>query len=714
MKKIISFLCAFVILFGAAGSVLSIDVSAADWRDNWMNTGKGEHQVLTKSNYRLYQNAEIMYTYRWRPKKYSVEFNLAVTEYDSSSDKVHASFRGHTGFIRVGGYVFKDYFRCIDDGYARVDTPDNCDGNYHSYRLEIDHTTNTQKIYYDGDYKGEWVIPEPGPAYTSDEFFFAAASTSVIEVQSVNIESLMNGQGYEFPTDYTAAYTENYTYSEAEYINGTTACRVPEGKWSEYFKCDTQNGTVSIERDKVSGGIITYIEHPLNGTTNFDWELRLKQRKVEDESLNQAGFTIRIATDSRYTWLKNGEGIISFKGYGENASDPNYTGPTHAIAYDIGYDWFNLKAEVRDQWITWYIQKDGDAAYKELVKYKMHKASMNLWSTAVGIDYGTPGLSGGFTIDWEKYTPYESSFYITSPASNTEFTEGDSVSFDVSLADNSYQNRSKMVDYYVNGIRVGTADSSDKFIYTLTEIKPGTYKVKAVCSDEKQSAEVPFTVKKSYSTSSSEKIPDDLGIAFVGKADEKWYTYKIVVEDFGGNKSFAENHDEFITVYRKERGDADSEYQELTGIKAPYGEDLMYTPEDIENADYLYGATFTTGADKLHLGYYSGRYNSNDKIETAYSVDNIQFSNGDDIAYSGYVSKTDAEIFVESLEEIEAIILASYDENNVLIDIDFAELNGGTNFADLEIKAGSVTKLYMWNKITEGKPLIDEPLEFGN
>ena len=714
MKRFISFLCAAVILFGVIEPIFSTDVSAGyygSWLDDyWVCTGG--HKIINNSTIQLLDNTRLSHTYIWRPKKYAIEFTLAVLTPSNS-----VGFQGKAGAVRSGGYIRNGIFRNIVDGNSMVETPNNCDGEYHTYRLEIDHVTNKQKIYYDGSYAGEWDLPvQQGNSYSTDEFYFWTSNGAEIAISNVSFTSLMNGQGYEFPTDYTQAYFEDYTYSEADYLAGTTACRVPEGNWNQYFKCDAENGTVSVYREKIAGS--TYVEHPLKATKNFDWEFRLKQTKV-DESLNQGGLTIRISTDSRYTWLKTGTGVISFRCYGEDASDPYFTGPTHAIVYNIGYDWFNLKAEVRDKWITWYIQKDGDAAYKELVKYRMMDASMNLWSTAVGIDSSTAGTSCGFIIDWERYTPYfEDSFYITSPASNAEFTEGDSVSLDVNLADSGIGgqgNYRKTVDYYLNGIKVGTGNYNGKFVYTLTGLKPGVYKLKAVCSDGNESAEVPFTVKKSYSISGSEKIDDDLGMAFFGKADDKWYTYKIVVGDFGGNKSFKENNDEFITVYRKERGAADSEYQKLTGIAPPYDERNMYTYNDIKNTDYLYGANFSTISNKLFLGYYGAKYDiaREDKVATKYSVDNIQFTN-DDLAYSGYVTETDAEIFVDSAEKIEAIVLASYDENNVLVDIDFAELNSGTNFADLDIKAGSVTRLYMWNKITAGKPIIDEPIEMGN
>ena len=707
-------------VIGAIGPNFSIDVSAAygTWIDEWTGSGEGGWKVIDSTSIQIPKeegtgSTELYHTYNWRPKKYAVQFSVAVA---ASSNSI--GFAAETGFVRPGGYIRDGKFMSMTGGYE-VPTPNSWDGEFHTYRLEIDHSTNTQKIYYDGSYAGEWTLEMIDSSwYTSDKFMFWASNNGMIKIKDVSFASLMNGKGYEFPTDYTQAYFEDYKYSEDEYLAGTTSCRVPEGFWSKYFSNDTENGgTVSIYRERVRS-TSTYVEHPLKATKNFDLEYRLKMTKV-DESLNQAGFTIRISTDNRYTWLSIDEDVIGFRSYGESAADPNYTGAADGIIYSVGYDWFNIKAEVRDKWITWYIKKDVDEEYKELLKYRLHGATMNFWSSAVGANYSLAEHSGGFTMDWQKYTPYfEDSFYITSPASNAEFTEGDSVSLDVNLADSGIGgqgNYRKTVDYYLNGIKVGTGNYSGKFVYNLTGLKPGIYTLKAICSDGGESAEVPFTVKRaSYSISAGKKITDDLGIAFVGKDDDKWYTYKIVVGDFGGNKSFAEDHDEFVTIYRKERGAADSEYKELKGIRPPYESNNMYTDAGLADADYLYYATFTTRWDYIHLGYYAARYNASgeEKVETKYSIDNLQFAT-DDVAYSGYVDDTDAEIFVDSTEETEAVILASYDENNVLVDIDFAQFNGGTNFADLNIKAGSVTRLYMWNKLVGGKPITDILYETG-
>ncbi len=698
MKRFISLICMVAVFCTMLVSVKPLDVSA---ESNW--TGwTGTYTTLADGSRKLSSGNQMTYTYTpWRPRKYAVEFSVKVNNSSAS-----IGLQGKASFTRLGGYIRDGYFTTMV-GDFRVNTPGSWDGSYHTYRLEIDHIENKQTVYYDGSYAGvQTLTVQDSTAYTGDTFSFWAELGGEIEVKEVSFASLMNGEGPILPaTGYTAAFTENYTV----YDPNTSDYRVPEGTNGKFFSHDAENGTVQIYKEN-ERGFSSYIEHPLKAPKNFDVEFRLKSIKV-DESLNQAYFTVRVATDSRYTWITFSENAVDFACYGQWFVDPDYSGP-QGIAYSLGYDWVILKGEFRDTWVTWYVKKDGetkDSEYKELVRYRVNPSATGLWQTAVGNDYTAANHSGGVIMDWQKYTPYlEDSFYITSPAANAVFTEGASINFDVNIS--GFSNISKTVDYYLNGIKVGTGRYSG-FNYTLTGAKPGVYRLTAKCSDGKTSAETIFTVKKAgHDVAIGQQNTDDLGLAFVGKADDTWYTYKIVVGDYDGGKSFVDNHDEFVTVYRKERGAADSEYEELTGIIAPYGADLMYTTEDLEGADYLYDASFTTRADMLHLGYYNARLNDSDKINTEYSVDNLQFAN-DDVVYSGYVTDTDAELFVESSEEIEAVVLASYDENDVLVDIDFAELDGGTNFADLNIKAGSITKLYMWNHLTGGKPILGAPIE---
>lgn len=529
-------------------------------------------------------------------------------------------------------------------------------------------------------------------------FLYAILTLSVILISMSAVTVFA-----EEPSSYTAAYEDEYTGS----LNSNYTIVKNE---EDVFEHDTANGIVSIGREKIYGER-AFIERSFKATKNYDIEFRLKKDKV-DEALNQSYFVLEIYSDTRRLELSIHEEEIGFYTASNYGSGSKYI--QRSIPYSVGYDWFQIKAEVRDTWVTWYIKKDTDTEYKELIKHRIFVQAMDGWRTAVGMHYSAPNMSCKVSMDWQKYTPYfddeSSSSYavITSPTANEVFTEGDVITFSTTHS----LGYLATVKYFLNGVEVGSGSS-----YTFEDAKPGIYRLISKVtsmfgSSTTTSAERIFIVEKaSPATDITHKLPHGLGIALVGEADDKWYTYKIVVGDYDENKSFADNHDEFVEVYRKERGAADSEYKLLDRVQKVTSP--SYTAEQLKNYDYLYKASFTTAADVLDLGYYNARLDADleDKLATKYSIDNLQFSN-DDLAYSGYVSNTDAEIFVDSKEEIEAVVLASYDENNVLKDIDFAELNGGTNFADLNIKAGSVTKLYMWNKITAGKPILTSPIEF--
>jgi len=689
MKKIISFVCVIALFCTMLFFVTPVSVSAAsDWK-GWTTT-KGSYTELSDGSRKLSGDSEITYTYVWRPKKYAIEFSAKVTKPSNS-----IGLQAKVAWTRPGGYIRNGYFQTMSGGH-RVTTSGNCDGAFHTYRLEIDHTQSTQTVYYDGVYAGVQPLEVLDSNYwLGDTYTFWVTNGGEMEVKEVSFTSLMNGQGAEFPVDYTEEYFEDF--ETLDY------CRVPEGNFSKYVTHDAENGTVQIYREKVHG-IETYVERPLKATKNFDLEFRMKLIKV-DESLNQGTVSIRIATDERYTWLSISADCIGFNGYGEFMADPSYTSPAHGIPYSIGYDWFDIKGEFRDKWVTWYIKKDGDTEYKELVNYKVRQVAMDLWQTGVGSTYSQANWSGGMIMDWQKYTPYNE-LNITYPVSNAVYNEGDEILFGTnigSLGDTT----GKRIDYYLNGFKVGAADAWSAFFFRFKNAKQGVYNLYAVCSDGKISNETTFIVKKAQNVQMSQKIIDDLGIAIPGEADDTWYTYRITVGDFNGSKSFADNHDEFVKVYRKVRGEADSQYVELTGIKAP----SIYTLADIENIDYMYCSGFSTLADMLFLGYYNAKLSEkkSEEVKTEYSIDNLQI--GDDLAYSGTVTATDAEIFVDSLEAVESVMLASYDEKGRLIDIDFAELDGGTNFADLNIKSASITKLFIWSGLTGGKPLLGMPVE---
>jgi len=171
-----------------------------------------------------------------------------------------------------------------------------------------------------------------------------------------------------------------------------------------------------------------------------------------------------------------------------------------------------------------------------------------------------------------------------------------------------------------------------------------------------------------------------VNILINGLTANKWYSYKIEI----GNSS------NDIVVYRKDRGAADSTY-----VVIP------------ENSGWEKDSVGIGSFKGLYLGFrtFNGQY-----ANTQYSIDNIQVR--DTIAYSGNLSKTDAELYIDTPENNETVFMASYDGSR-LVDVDFETLDGGDNKAELSVAEGTAaTKIFVWNLAEDGTTdIIMSPIE---
>ena len=204
---------------------------------------------------------------------------------------------------------------------------------------------------------------------------------------------------------------------------------------------------------------------------------------------------------------------------------------------------------------------------------------------------------------------------------------------------------------------------------------------------------------------------DYMGINILNVPDNNWYTYKIEVGNFDSTKSLLNDHEEIIDVYRKPLGAADSSYVELSGVNIdPLAGNIAIDNAAFTGKDYGWGSSITRTNDIFILGYYHGRYNQDTAVEgaTKWNMDNFQIR--DSLAYTGEYTATDADLFVESNENNEVVIMASY-ENDTLKDVKFTELDGSNNKVDLSVTAGAETKIFIWNKLAGGKPILANPIE---
>ena len=201
-----------------------------------------------------------------------------------------------------------------------------------------------------------------------------------------------------------------------------------------------------------------------------------------------------------------------------------------------------------------------------------------------------------------------------------------------------------------------------------------------------------------------------LSVAICGTADSTWYTYKIEVGNFTADTDLSTDTT-MTKVYRKVRGAADSTYTELNGVATKYS----ITDTTVNSYDYILGTGYSKNPNgRINFGYLPLRYDIDAAVvnATSFSVDNIQFKNSG-LAYTGSYSKTGAELYVDTNEETEAVIMASYDAGDILKDVKFVNLTGGSdNLAEISglTEGTAATKLYIWNSLVGGKPILADPV----
>ncbi|MBQ9757488.1 MAG: hypothetical protein IJW15_03620 [Clostridia bacterium] len=223
--------------------------------------------------------------------------------------------------------------------------------------------------------------------------------------------------------------------------------------------------------------------------------------------------------------------------------------------------------------------------------------------------------------------------------------------------------------------------------------------------------------KDYYEDTTLGKRPIALGL-FPRELD-KWYTYKIVL----GNFATSDDINNFIDVYVKERGAADSTYTLLEN-KLDIGNDrgilVWNDPSSAYNMDsydygYKNGWTSPDDGKNVHIGFntltlQNASWTTDVISATVTDIDNFQATTG--CAITGSYADGAAELYVDTNEEKETVIVASYDTGDILKDVKFVELTGGAdNEAELNVTVGTAaTKLYVWNSLVGGKPILANPI----
>ena len=103
----------------------------------------------------------------------------------------------------------------------------------------------------------------------------------------------------------------------------------------------------------------------------------------------------------------------------------------------------------------------------------------NRWHFSI-FQQGASHASTDAYIDWVEYTPYfEDELKMVVPQEHSDFIEGKDVEF---IAVPGAEDTEK-VDYFVNGVWVGSGYKENNYAYTMKNVKVGKYNVTAKVGD---------------------------------------------------------------------------------------------------------------------------------------------------------------------------------------------------------------------------------------
>ncbi len=476
MKRIISFICMIAVLCTVfVPAVFTIETKAAGevaWHSYWKTT-QGSPRITESGSVILPTGSQFTYSSSV-PKKYSLEFSAKVRTYSNS-----IGLQGRYG-VRPGVYIRSNQLVAIAGGHI-VKTEGNQDG-WHDYKVFIDMEKGIQKTYYDGIYVGEWTL---SGAVNGNNWMFWAENGGELEIDDVKITELTGAEGdseqKEEMTVPADGYTQPFFYDFYD-LEGIKI--LDDGNFVEH---NAEEGVITIDRER-GPGQASYVEIPLKPPTNFDMEYRI--RKFETDPKYMPGtLAVEISTDDRHTWIYMGSGAISMRHNAEYREDPFYDGPFIATPYEFPMDgqWRTLKAEVRDKWITWYI--DGE----EFVTYEYFYRAATSFHTAIGAQPAVDNQAVHADIDWVKYTPYfDEELKMTSPMTNSEALAGG----DIFIKAETTLDTDK-IDYYINTVYVGSGYRNEGYAYTLNNVKAGRYHITAKVG-EIETAETIVNVLNKY------------------------------------------------------------------------------------------------------------------------------------------------------------------------------------------------------------------------
>ncbi len=462
MKKIISFICTIALMCTVLAPLAVVEVSAAakdPWAD-WLleNGAYVEDGVLVLKDLSSAKlNGQL-------PDQYTLSFSMKVDTFGGSM-----YFQAVNGIARGGFYIGNGRIRAMDDQNGYLTVADM--GSWHDYVLEIDTIGKTQKVYVDDVFIGTHNLDKTSSRNLIHIGSPAGAGFRVSDF-SLTADSAVPGADLKVPEGYSEAFFEDFHTTDGWMVDTMYVTHYPE------------DGIIRLHQNKETQ-VYRSVEKPLRPPTNYDAEFRIKMNELPEDIFSGRSM-IELSTDSRHAWLYIYEDHIAINNYSLNGEDPLYDGPQNAIMYTIGYDWHTFKAEVRDKYVTWYVDD------QLLMSYRMLGSSANRWHIAI-FQQNEGNLGSDISVDWVKYTPYfEDSLKMVSPVNGTEMGEEQNVLLKAETTLDTDK-----IDYYVNNAYVGSGYKADDYAYVLKNMKIGTYNVKAKVENV-ETAEWTFVVNKSF------------------------------------------------------------------------------------------------------------------------------------------------------------------------------------------------------------------------
>lgn len=454
MKRFISFLCMITLICTLVVPLSSVQVSAAakDWYkeggSSWTMSGGATRlatgEVFIPSGGRL--DGRLIYK-----DKITISFSHKVNVHSNSIGvQIHL-----TPYVRAGFYIREGYVSSMDTSQRIYNIPNET--GWHDYRFEIDYPNKIQTVYFDDELVGTQDLGGSSSSQSLIRFWAETGGSAYVTDVSVDTnEAAITTDPNELKL--TQDYTEPF-FQDFHEIGGWRVEPEP------FVTHDAENGLLTLTTDPTEHQAYRSIERPLRPPTNFDVEFRAKRNYLGDD-VTPGHLKFQISTGNRHAWISFfTDRKIEVNNYGASASDPHYDGPQQSFPYKVGYDWFTLRAEVRGEYITWFVNDE-----MLVSRYKINTTANNVWHISIFSQNWT-GLVSQTVLDWVKYTPYfEDEIKITAPEGGSRFAEGS----DIKLKAETPSGAEK-IDYYLNDVYVGSGYKKDNYVYTLKNARVGTY-----------------------------------------------------------------------------------------------------------------------------------------------------------------------------------------------------------------------------------------------